>query len=66
MALDYYEILGVPPKADAGEIKKAYRHLAQKWHPDKHPEDPRATGRFMRLGEAYRVLMDPVRRAAYD
>jgi curved DNA-binding protein CbpA len=66
MALDYYEILGVPPKADAGEIKKAYRQLAQKWHPDKNPGDPWATGRFMRLGEAYRVLMDPVRRAAYD
>ncbi len=66
MALDYYDILGVPPKADAGEIRKAYRLLAQKWHPDKNPGDPWATGRFMRLGEAYRVLMDPVSRAAYD
>ncbi len=66
MALDYYDILGVPPRADAGEIRKAYRLLAQKWHPDKNPGDPWATGRFMRLGEAYRVLMDPVSRAAYD
>lgn len=66
MALDYYDILGVPPKADAGEIKKAYRLLALKWHPDKNPGDPWATSRFLRLGEAYRVLMDPVRRAAYD
>jgi len=66
MASDYYDILGVPPKADAGEIRKAYRVLAQKWHPDKNPGDPWATDRFMRLGEAYRVLMDPARRAAHD
>jgi len=66
MALDYYEILGVPPKADAGDIKKAYRLLALKWHPDRNPNDPRAAERFLRLGEAYRVLTDPVRRAAYD
>ena len=66
MALDYYDILGVPPKADAGEIKKAYRLLALRWHPDRNPGDPWATTRFLRLGEAYRVLIDPARRAAYD
>jgi DnaJ-class molecular chaperone len=66
MALDYYDILGVPPKADAGEIKKAYRLLALRWHPDRNPGDPWATNRFLRLGEAYRVLIDPARRAAYD
>jgi DnaJ-class molecular chaperone len=66
MALDYYDILGVPPKADAGEIKKAYRLLALRWHPDRNPGDPWATSRFLRLGEAYRVLIDPARRAAYD
>jgi|UniRef100_A0A7C3YZN3 DnaJ-class molecular chaperone len=66
MALDYYDILGVPPKADAGEIRKAYRLLALKWHPDRNPGDPWATSRFLRLGEAYRVLIDPARRAAYD
>jgi curved DNA-binding protein CbpA len=64
--LDYYDILGVPPRAAAGDIKKAYRQLAFKWHPDKNPGDPWATSRFLRLGEAYRVLMDPVCRAAYD
>jgi len=64
--LDYYDILGVPPRAAAGEIKKAYRQLALKWHPDKNPGDPWATSRFLWIGEAYRVLMDPVRRAAYD
>lgn len=66
MALDYYEILGVPPKADAGEIKRAYRLLALKWHPDKNPGDPWAAKRFQQVGEAYRVLIDPVRRGAYD
>ncbi len=66
MALDYYDILGVPPKADAGDIKKAYRLLALKWHPDRNPGDPWAADQFLRLGEAYHVLTDPARRAAYD
>jgi molecular chaperone DnaJ len=66
MASDYYDILGVPPKADAGEIKKAYRLLALKWHPDRNPGDVRAKELFLQLGEAYKVLNDPARRAAYD
>jgi curved DNA-binding protein CbpA len=66
MALDYYDILGVPPKADAGEIRKAYRLLALKWHPDRNPADPWAANRFLQVGEAYRVLRDPVSRTAYD
>ncbi len=66
MASDYYDILGVPPKADAGEIKKAYRLLALKWHPDRNPGDVRAKELFLQLGEAYKVLSDPARRAAYD
>lgn len=66
MALDYYDILGISPKAEAGEIKKAYRLLALKWHPDRNPGDFKAKERFLQLGEAYRVLSDPARRAAYD
>jgi len=66
MALDYYKVLGVPPTAATGDIKRAYRRLALKWHPDKNPGNPLAVEQFRRVGEAYRVLSDPARRAAYD
>ncbi|HEV2328411.1 MAG TPA: molecular chaperone DnaJ [Verrucomicrobiae bacterium] len=63
---DYYEILGVNRGADADDIKKAYRKLAVKYHPDKNPGDHTAEERFKELGEAYEALSDPQKRAAYD
>jgi molecular chaperone DnaJ len=63
---DYYEILGVERTAAAEEIKRSYRKLAVKFHPDKNPDDPQAEEKFKELGEAYDVLMDSQKRAAYD
>ena len=63
---DYYEILAVSREVDEGEIKRSYRKLAVKFHPDKNPDDPVAEEKFKELGEAYDVLMDPQKRAAYD
>src|SRR3954466_14789748 len=63
---DYYEVLGVERNAAGEEIKRAYRKLAVKFHPDKNPDDPQAEDRFKELGEAYDVLMDADKRAAYD
>jgi molecular chaperone DnaJ len=63
---DYYEVLGVGRNASEEEVKRAYRKLAVKFHPDKNPDDPNAEEKFKELGEAYDVLMDSDKRAAYD
>jgi len=63
---DYYEVLEVTRTSVSEEIKKSYRRLAVKFHPDKNPGDPHAEEQFKELGEAYDVLMDDQKRAAYD
>jgi molecular chaperone DnaJ len=63
---DYYEVLGVSKGADEKDIKKAYRREAMKHHPDRNPDDPDAEGKFKEATEAYDVLMDSKKRAAYD
>jgi molecular chaperone DnaJ len=63
---DYYEVLGVARQADAEEIKKSYRKLALKYHPDRNPNDKAAEESFKEIGEAYEILSDAQRRAAYD
>lgn len=66
MAKDYYSVLGVERSDDAATIKKAYRKLAQKYHPDKNPGDAKAEEQFKQLTEAYAVLSDPDKRQQYD
>jgi molecular chaperone DnaJ len=63
---DYYEVLGVPKTADEKEIKKAYRKLARKYHPDVNPGDKEAERKFKEIGEANDVLSDPKKREMYD
>ena len=63
---DYYEVLGASRGASDEEIKKAYRKLAVKFHPDKNPGDKSSEERFKEIGEAYEALSDPQARAAYD
>ncbi len=63
---DYYELLGVPRNASDAEMKKSFRRLAMKYHPDRNKDNPKAEEQFKKVKEAYDVLSDPQKRAAYD
>ena len=63
---DYYEVLGVDKNADDAALKKAYRVLAKKYHPDMNPGDAEAEKKFKEASEAYAVLSDPEKRRQYD
>ena len=63
---DYYDVLGVSKSASKDELKKAYRKLAMKYHPDRNPDDSQAAEKFKELSEAYEILSDDQKRQTYD
>ena len=64
--IDYYKILGVKKDIPQDEVRAAYRKRAKQFHPDLHPNDPKAKAKFQALSEAYDVIGDPDKRAKYD
>lgn len=66
MARDYYDVLGVSRNVNEKDLKKAYRKLAKKYHPDANPDDPKSEAKFKELNEAYEVLSDAEKRTQYD
>ena len=66
MIKDYYRVLGVHKRATIEEIKKAYRKLARKYHPDVNPEEPKSGEKFKEINSAYIILSNNQRRAMYD
>ena len=64
--IDYYKILGVDKSASQDDVKKAYKKLARKYHPDLNPNDPDAHRKFQEINEANEVLSDPEKRKKYD
>jgi len=64
--LDYYEVLEVNRECSGAELKKSYRKLAMKYHPDRNPEDKEAEEKFKQINEAYQVLSDDEKRSLYD
>jgi len=66
MIKDYYEIMGITPEAETKEIKKSYRKLAMKYHPDRNHDDPACEERLKEINEAYRILGDEEKRRRYD
>lgn len=64
--IDYYKILGVDKNIPQGDVKKAYLKRAKQFHPDLHPDDPKAKAKFQALNEAYEVIGDPEKRKKYD
>jgi molecular chaperone DnaJ len=63
---DYYEVLGVSRTASDAELKKAFKKLAMKYHPDRNPDDPAANEKFKEAAEAYEILSDSEKKSAYD
>jgi len=65
-AKDFYQVLGVPDSATQDEVKKAYRRLAKRYHPDANQNDPKSADRFKEISEAYQVIGDAEKRKQYD